>query len=255
VPTVGRPAAKFARAAKDLQTLLGDHHDCVVLRDLLVQSGCPKPTRWRERVHLRPPVRTRAGPRRTPRGPVARGLETGLPPSHDAAGWPDPTVSRIGRSGAVVAAGDARVGGHCNAPDVRVPSGWAVARVGAVILVRHAHAGNKALWRQADELRPLTAWGLAAGRLARRNPRLRRHLVGVVESGGPLPANGRDPGSTPGSERSGSPAAREGRPRGRVAGLGAGRSVGSMGPVHARGGPSRVARRRSCVGSGHCTRK
>ena len=34
-------------------------------------------------------------------------------------------------------------------------------RVGAVILVRHAHAGNKALWRQADELRPLTVWGLA----------------------------------------------------------------------------------------------
>jgi len=39
VPVVGRPAAKFARAAKDLQTLLGDHHDCVVLRDLLAQMG------------------------------------------------------------------------------------------------------------------------------------------------------------------------------------------------------------------------
>ena len=39
VPAVGRPAAKFARAAKDLQTLLGDHHDCVVLRDLLAQMG------------------------------------------------------------------------------------------------------------------------------------------------------------------------------------------------------------------------
>lgn len=34
-------------------------------------------------------------------------------------------------------------------------------RVGAVILVRHAHAGNKALWRRADEMRPLTVWGLA----------------------------------------------------------------------------------------------
>ena len=33
--------------------------------------------------------------------------------------------------------------------------------VEVVILVRHAHAGNKALWRQADELRPLTVWGLA----------------------------------------------------------------------------------------------
>ena len=30
-----------------------------------------------------------------------------------------------------------------------------------MILVRHAHAENKALWRQADERRPLTAWGLA----------------------------------------------------------------------------------------------
>jgi phosphohistidine phosphatase SixA len=36
-----------------------------------------------------------------------------------------------------------------------------VVRVGAVILVRHAHAGNKALWRHADELRPLTVWGMA----------------------------------------------------------------------------------------------
>jgi len=35
VPAVGRRAESFARAAKDLQTLLGDHHDSVELRALL----------------------------------------------------------------------------------------------------------------------------------------------------------------------------------------------------------------------------
>jgi phosphohistidine phosphatase SixA len=30
-----------------------------------------------------------------------------------------------------------------------------------VILVRHAHAGDKAHWHQDDALRPLSAWGLA----------------------------------------------------------------------------------------------
>ena len=39
VPTVGRRAASFARAAKDLQTLLGDHHDSVELRALLRRVG------------------------------------------------------------------------------------------------------------------------------------------------------------------------------------------------------------------------
>lgn len=32
---VGRPARRYAQAAKDLQTLLGDHHDCVELRAVL----------------------------------------------------------------------------------------------------------------------------------------------------------------------------------------------------------------------------
>ena len=35
IPVSGRPAESFARAAKDLQTLLGDHHDSVELRALL----------------------------------------------------------------------------------------------------------------------------------------------------------------------------------------------------------------------------
>ena len=35
IPVVGRPAESFARAAKELQTLLGDHHDSVELRALL----------------------------------------------------------------------------------------------------------------------------------------------------------------------------------------------------------------------------
>lgn len=34
-PALGRPAKRFARAAKDLQTLLGDHHDSVELRKVL----------------------------------------------------------------------------------------------------------------------------------------------------------------------------------------------------------------------------
>jgi phosphohistidine phosphatase SixA len=36
-----------------------------------------------------------------------------------------------------------------------------MARVEVVILVRHAHAGNKAQWHQDDGLRPLTRRGLA----------------------------------------------------------------------------------------------
>lgn len=36
-----------------------------------------------------------------------------------------------------------------------------MSRVKAVILVRHAHAGNKANWRQDDELRPLSERGFA----------------------------------------------------------------------------------------------
>jgi CHAD domain-containing protein len=35
IPVSGRPAESFARAAKELQTLLGDHHDSVELRALL----------------------------------------------------------------------------------------------------------------------------------------------------------------------------------------------------------------------------
>ncbi|RYV52542.1 CYTH and CHAD domain-containing protein [Pengzhenrongella frigida] len=38
-PVLGRPAEKFARAAKDLQTLLGDHHDSVELRSVLLRVG------------------------------------------------------------------------------------------------------------------------------------------------------------------------------------------------------------------------
>ncbi|MGV8965274.1 MAG: CHAD domain-containing protein [Cellulomonas sp.] len=34
-PAAGRPARRYASAAKDLQTLLGDHHDCVELRAVL----------------------------------------------------------------------------------------------------------------------------------------------------------------------------------------------------------------------------
>ena len=34
-PAVGRPARRYAQAVKDLQTLLGDHHDCVELRAML----------------------------------------------------------------------------------------------------------------------------------------------------------------------------------------------------------------------------
>jgi phosphohistidine phosphatase SixA len=45
-------------------------------------------------------------------------------------------------------------------PDVRVPPRYAMARVGVVILVRHAHAGDKAQWHQDDALRPLSEWGL-----------------------------------------------------------------------------------------------
>ena len=36
-----------------------------------------------------------------------------------------------------------------------------MARVEIVILVRHAHAGDKAHWHQDDALRPLSEWGLA----------------------------------------------------------------------------------------------
>ena len=39
VPAVGRPAERFARAAKELQTLLGDHHDSVELRRVLRRVG------------------------------------------------------------------------------------------------------------------------------------------------------------------------------------------------------------------------
>jgi phosphohistidine phosphatase SixA len=45
--------------------------------------------------------------------------------------------------------------------DDRVSLGYSKARVEVVILVRHAHAGDKAHWRQDDALRPLSAWGLA----------------------------------------------------------------------------------------------
>jgi len=36
-----------------------------------------------------------------------------------------------------------------------------MARVEVVILVRHAHAGDKTHWHQDDALRPLSEWGLA----------------------------------------------------------------------------------------------
>ncbi|WP_407344068.1 CHAD domain-containing protein [Pengzhenrongella phosphoraccumulans] len=36
-PALGRPARSYALAAKDLQTLLGDHHDCVELRAVLLR--------------------------------------------------------------------------------------------------------------------------------------------------------------------------------------------------------------------------
>jgi broad specificity phosphatase PhoE len=43
-----------------------------------------------------------------------------------------------------------------------------MARVEIVILVRHAHAGDKTHWHQDDALRPLSEWGLAqAASLAR----------------------------------------------------------------------------------------
>jgi CHAD domain-containing protein len=37
IPAIGRPAERFAGAAKELQTLLGDHHDSVELRRLLLR--------------------------------------------------------------------------------------------------------------------------------------------------------------------------------------------------------------------------
>ena len=39
IPTIGRPAERFAYAAKALQTLLGDHHDSVELRAVLRRVG------------------------------------------------------------------------------------------------------------------------------------------------------------------------------------------------------------------------
>jgi len=36
-----------------------------------------------------------------------------------------------------------------------------MAKIEVVILVRHAHAGDKAHWHQDDALRPLSEWGLA----------------------------------------------------------------------------------------------
>ncbi|HEY5515167.1 MAG TPA: CHAD domain-containing protein, partial [Pengzhenrongella sp.] len=39
IPTIGRPAERFAYAAKALQTLLGDHHDSVELRVVLRRVG------------------------------------------------------------------------------------------------------------------------------------------------------------------------------------------------------------------------
>ncbi|XTR52430.1 CHAD domain-containing protein [Pseudarthrobacter sp. So.54] len=54
-PVFGKRATAQARAAEEIQEILGEHHDSVVTRDLLRQAGHRQP--WRQRLHLRAAAR------------------------------------------------------------------------------------------------------------------------------------------------------------------------------------------------------
>ena len=92
-PVFGKRATTLARAAEEIQEILGDHQDSVVTRALLRELAA-NPS-WEERLHLRPPAALEQQAGEESREKFFRGLElvpTRAPPL-EVGGWRPPCVS------------------------------------------------------------------------------------------------------------------------------------------------------------------